>query len=881
MKTDSNSFVKSLQSCLCCRLATVIIFLVLFPLAPDAAGDSLVAGGNFLPQEMAYASSITKSETYLGYEIGNRLLTHGELIGYLRLLAAESDRIQLVETGKTHGGRPLITLIISSPENLANLESLREQHLQLADPRRSGNLNLEELPLVVGMYYSIHGNEPSGANAALLIAYHLAAGTGPEFEEFLDKTVILLDPCLNPDGLDRFANWSRNNVGKNPNPDPNTREHVEDWPGGRGNYYFFDLNRDWMLLTQPESVARLQLYHHWLPNLLFDFHEMGTASTYFFQPGVPERTHPLITPENVALTERISHYFAQALDEAGSLYFSKERFDDFYMGKASTISDLKGAVGFLFEQASSRGLLQKSKTGDISFAFTVQNQVTISLAVLEAAREQRADLLAYMRDFFEDSLEEGRNADGAGFTFSSPGDPDRAQLFAEVLQGHDIEVSRTGDGNLWFIPAEQPQYRYLQALIEQQTEFDENIFYDITAWTLPLAYNLEWEQVGKAPKLADPPPPRTLPESDLGYLIDWASLNAPRLLFDLLEEDVQVMVAKEPFTMAAEKFGYGTLFVSLAGQFEKAAQIHEILSASMEDHATRVRAVWTFLTEEGIDLGSNQLVTVKKPKILLASGGVFSSTQTGEVWHLLDVLHDYPVTLVKARQLDKLNLDEYTVLVVPGADTVEFSAELCDKLKGWVARGGSLVFLGKSAKWSIENQLVELSLLGVTEPPERTVSTEPTDPTDLAAASVAATPIPVPAPERRPFEAASDDKALTRIRGAIFDTVVDLSHPIAYGLNAMSLPVFVDEDFILAPSSSPYQTPLVFAEQPLLAGYASGENLSLMAGAAAVVVEPQGRGAVVLFGMKPVFRSYWRGTEKLLLNAILFGPLMKDAFEDG
>ena len=816
------------------------------PVAVKAAPD-------YLPPEMRYDPAITEPDAYLGYAIGTRHLTHAELLGYMRLLARESDRIQLVEIGRTHGGRPLVELVISSPENVANLEAVRRQHLLLEDPARSADVKTAEQPLVVGIYYSIHGNEPSGANAAPLIAYHLAAGTGPEMEAFLERTVVLLDPCLNPDGLDRFANWSRNHVGRNPNPDPNTREHVEDWPGGRGNYYFFDLNRDWMLLTQPESTARLGMYHRWLPNLVFDFHEMETGSTYFFQPGVPERRHPLITAENAALTEKISRYFARALDATGSLYFTEERFDDFYMGKASTMPDLKGGVGFLFEQASARGLVQKGKLGNVSFPFAIQNQVTISLAVIEAAHEEREALLDYMRAFFRDSLQEGRAAGVAGFAFSATEDPERARLFAEVLQGHGITVERVAGGGRWFVPAGQPQYRYLKALIQQETEFAENIFYDITAWTLPLAYNLEWEGLETAPKLdAGVSPAKPLQRSELGYLIDWASLNGPRALLDLMEEDIQVMVGKEAFTLDGEAFGYGTLFVPVMAQPEKASLIHTILSAATTAHAVRVHPVSTFLTEEGIDLGSNRMVTVEKPKILLASGGNFNAYETGEVWHLLDVLHDHPVTLVNARQLNKLDLDEYTALVVPGADPVEFPDELRDKVKSWVAKGGSLVLLGKSTKWAIENEWVDLSLVK--------------DPDTGSGAADG---------KRRPFEAASDDKALKRIRGAIFNTAMDPSHPVAYGFNSDELPVFVNEDFFLAPAKNPYQTPLAFAQEPLLAGYASAENLSRMAGAAAVVVEPHEKGAIVLFGINPVFRSYWRGTEKLLLNAILFAPLMK------
>lgn len=813
----------------------------------------LPAGGDYDP-------AITTPERFLGYAIGERHPTHAELSAYLRQLADESDRVLVVPYGRTHGHRPLFQLLISSPENIANSEALREQHLQLANPGKSHKLDLGKMPVVVNFNYSVHGNEPSGASAALVMAWYLAATKGDAIQALLDKTIILLDPCLNPDGLDRFANWTNNYVGRNPNADPNTREHNEDWPGGRTNYYFFDLNRDWMLLTQPESRGRIRRFHEWLPNFVLDFHEMSTDETYFFQPGVPERTHPLIPEEVSDLTERASLYFAAALDKTGSPYYSRERFDDFYMGKGSTIADLKGAIGILFEQASSRGRLQDSVNGPLSFADTIRNQVIVSLAVLEAAGELRQDFLEHTRGFFKGSLKEAEKADFAGYRFSSPGDPQRARLFADLLEQHAIEVETSGGGG-YFVPLRQPQYRYLEALVEQRVEFEENLFYDITAWTLPLAYNLQWERLGKAPKVeANENAQGRLPAGKLGYLIDWASLNAPRLLFDLMEQDIKVRVAKQPFTLAGERFGYGTVFVPLHLQPDKAEHIHAVLELGLQELGVRITPVSSFLTSEGIDLGSPGFVPLEKPRILLVAGTGTHSYTVGSIWHLLDVLHDYPVTLVSPARLGRIDFSTYTALVLPPARAGTYDKELADRLKQWTRQGGTVVCLGSATKWAIQQELVGLSLVD-TGPEEASEKEE--------------------SAERRPFEKATDDRALQRIRGAIFDTLMDPTHPLAYGLGGESLPVFVEGEDFLAPSPNAYQTPLLFKPEPLLAGYASEENLTHLAGSAGVVVESTGKGAWVLFGIDPVFRAYWRGTEKLLINALLFGPLMHTANESG
>lgn len=792
---------------------------------------------------------------YFGYEVGERHLTHAEIYGYLRVLAESSERMRLVEYGESHGHRKLVQLVVSASENMDRLETMREAHLETLSGERSVNVRSDELPLVISFYYGIHGNEPSASNAAVEVAYYLASSDDPLLVDLLKSSVILLDPILNPDGFDRFAHWANAYVGRNANPDPNTLEHNEAWPYGRTNYYWFDLNRDWMLLTQPESRGRMELYQKWLPHLVLDFHEMGTDSTYFFQPGVPERTHPLISDATYALTERVSDYLAEAFDGAGALYFTKERFDDFYPGKGSTVSDLKGAVGILFEQGSARGMIQKSENGPVSFRTAIDQQVLASMAALRAASGLRDELIAHTRNFYVESMQMAKEAGFAGYAFSAASDPARAAALAEVLRGHAIELWQTPAFGEWFVPLEQPQYRYLEALFEARTEFEQNLFYDITAWTLPLAYNVKVRRESVRPQRHDGQrsDPGFAP-SELGYVIDWASLEAPRLVLDLLEEEVLLKVAKEPFTLEGESFGYGAVFVPVSLQAEKSSRIDEMLSFA-EASGVRVVSVGTFRTEGGVDLGSNSFFRLEKPSILVLADAPLNPYETGTVWHLLDVQTDYPVTMVRRSQLDRIDLSEYTALVLPSTWGAAYDARLAERLGPWVRAGGTLVCLGNAANWAIEQKLVQTIALK-TEAAESEQSAESE-------------------PERRPFAAAADDRALERIRGAIFKALVDGSHPLAYGITEPELPVFVERETFMAPSTNVYQTPIVFAENPLLSGYASEKRLEELAGAAALVAEPVGSGAVVLFGHSPTFRAYWRGTDKLLLNALLFGREFK------
>ena len=343
----------------------------------------------YLPKGVKYDPAIPKPKDALGWGVGEWHVRHDQLVAYLKRVSAASDRMQIKVIGHTHEQRELLLLTVSSPANLARLEKIRKEHLKLSLPG-SKPQPADEQPLVLYMGYNVHGDESSAGNSALLVAYHLAAAQGPEIDRLLANSVILLDPCLNPDGLNRFAQWANSHRGKNPVGDVNHREHHAVWPAGRGNHYWFDLNRDWLLLQHPESRARIKVFHEWRPNVHTDFHEMGGHSTYFFQPGVPERKNPLTPLENVRLTEVIAGYHAKALDAIGSLYYTEERFDDYYYGKGSTYPDIHGALGILFEQASSRGHLRESPHGEFNFAFTIRNQFRIPVHLCRRIGEPRA-----------------------------------------------------------------------------------------------------------------------------------------------------------------------------------------------------------------------------------------------------------------------------------------------------------------------------------------------------------------------------------------------------------------------------------------------------------------------------------------------------------
>ena len=324
---------------------------------------------NYYLPDINYNSDIPTPESFLGYQIGEWHISHDQQLMYMRHLASLSPRMELRQHSRTYEGRPLVHIVITSERNHARLDDIQREHVALSDGSNAGNVNLDNMPAVIYQGFSIHGNEPSGANAAPLVAYYLAAAQGPEIEQLLDNLVIIFDPSYNPDGLNRFASWANTHKNKNLTADPNDREYSEAWPRGRTNHYWFDLNRDWLPVQHPESQGRIQTFHDWKPNVLTDHHEMGTNSTFFFMPGEPTRVHPLTPKMNQELTAKIGEYHVKALNEIGSLYYSGEGYDDFYYGKGSTYPDANGCIGILFEQASSRGHLQETENGLLSFHF--------------------------------------------------------------------------------------------------------------------------------------------------------------------------------------------------------------------------------------------------------------------------------------------------------------------------------------------------------------------------------------------------------------------------------------------------------------------------------------------------------------------------------
>ena len=829
--------------------------------SPDSIGRAV---HDYLPNDVTYNPDIPTPESILGANIGQWHVRHDQLIQYMTVLAEHSDRITIEETGRTHENRPLVLLTITAPSNQKNIDNIRRSHLNAI---ATGTQVNSKSPLIFYMGYSIHGNEPSGSNAALAIAYYLAAAQGERIDALLNNNIVLLDPSFNPDGLSRFAQWANMHRGKTLVADSNNREHDEGWPSGRTNHYWFDLNRDWLLLTHPESRARIKQFHRWRPHILTDFHEMGTNSTYFFQPGVRSRKNPNTPDANVTLTEALAAYHAKAFDAQGKLYFSEEAYDDFYAGKGSTYPDLHGSIGILFEQASSRGHVQESMNGPVVFSDTIANQITTTLSTFEGALVNKPAILDYQSAFVKDTKALAKKDDVAGYLVKVPADIGRFNAFISLLNQHEIKFNTitndvTFDGiafdanNAIFIPVTQPQYRLVKSVFSTQTSFENNTFYDVSTWNMALAFNLNFAAVEKRKarsiKTSDS---AILPslnianellEKAYAYAFSWQDYYAPGLLQALLEAGINVRSSTKAFTATLldntqHRFTPGSIVVPSG--LKQPDNMLAILKDNALAFGIPVYSLASGLTPQGSDIGSRSMAPVSLPKVLIVGGEGVSQYEVGEMWHYFDTRVGLPVSIVEQSKLGSALNPSYThIIFASGRYTLPNGVK--EDILQWVKQGGVLIGQKSALKYFSANNWLNIDIMSKEEIDVRF------DESNLS------------------YSDKSSLYARKLVAGAAYEASIDTSHPLFFGYEHARLPMFKTSNMVIKNDYSPFTTPAVYTKSPLMAGFSDDKMVDLIAESPAVVTEQHGNGVVIGFVDNTQFRGYWYGTNKMLSNAI-------------
>ncbi len=808
----------------------------------------------FVPDNERYNSYIPTPKSVIGHEVGEWHVTHDKLVQYMEALAAASDRIQIETRGHTFEGRPLLLLTITSPENHKNLEAIRNNHINATNDER---VDVTNQPIVVYQGFSIHGNEPSGSNAAMAVAYYLAASLKQETQELLDNTVILFDPSFNPDGLQRFAYWANTNKSTHLNPDPNDREYSEVWPGGRTNHYWFDMNRDWLPVQLPESRARIATFHKWLPNILTDHHEMGTNSSFFFQPGIQSRTHPLTPKLNQELTKEIGGFHVEALDKIGSLYYSEESFDDFYYGKGSTFPDINGGIGILFEQASSRGHIQESENGVLTFPFTIRNQYTAAMSTLKAAKNMRVKLKSYQQDFYANARKE--SAKEKAIVFGDAKDAAKTYHLAEVLKRHQVKIHEIASdfsmngknfrkGYSYIVPMNQKNQRLVKAMFDVRTTFQDSLFYDVSAWTFNHAFGVDYAENVSLSKAGAEVKVLKMKEgavsrSTYGYLMPWNEYYAPKALHGILAKGIRAKVSLKNFSNAGKAYDYGTIFIPAQNQDLNADELFSFLRKVADESHVEIIGVATGLNE-GIDLGSNNFKNITPPKVAILVGNGMTSYDAGEIWHLFDQRFEMQITKLDMSYAGRTDLSKYTTIIVP--NSYNENTAVVSNLKEWVRKGGVLIGYRNAINW-----LSDASFMNV----------------DIKKSSIDSV-------DNVSFENRSNQSGAQVIGGAIFEAKLDRSHPVNFGIKNDKIALFRNTTLFLSPDKKSFNNPIQYTDTPLLSGYISKENLKVLEGSVPFKAQRMGRGRVLVFTDNTNFRAFWYGTNKLLMNAVFFGNHM-------
>ncbi len=814
----------------------------------------------------ATAQSSLSPEAILGYTPGARFTPSYKVVNYFRAVAqAKPATVKVEKYGETYEGRELIVAFIGSPENIGRLEAIRMNNLRLAGIIKDNVPADLNAPAIVWLSYNVHGNEPSSTEAAMLTLFALADENNAKAKEWLKNTVVVIDPCQNPDGRDRYVNWYTTTVGKSYNPDPQSREHNEPWPYGRTNHYNFDLNRDWAWQTQKESQERIKNYNRWLPEVHVDLHEQGYNDHYYFAPAV-EPYHKVITQWQRDFQVQIGRNNAKYFDENGWLYFTKEVFDLFYPSYGDTYPTYNGAVGMTYEQAGiEAGLGVQTTEGDtLTLAQRAQHHFTTSMATIETSSANAARLIKEFKKFFDDNIA------GAGMEYKTyvltAKDPNKLKEITKLLDANGINYGTTtsssfrgynyfsgkdenyvSDGFQLALTALQPKGKMASVLFEPFSSLSDSATYDITAWSIPYAYGVKAyavkEKLDIAPyKEADAISPVA---SAYGLLIPYTSFTASKLLADLLQEGVKVRFSLNPFIYQGKSFDRGTLIILRANN---TAGWNDVVNAACKKYGIQPVKVESGFMDAGADFGSEAIHFIKKPRIAFLSGKQTYNSSSGEVWSYFDNELGYPATALNAESLDDINLSLYDVLVIPDGSYAAFAERsVSEKLYQFAKNGGRII--------AMESGAAKLSRMDWTGFKLREDKTDSSLNSDSAIAD-------------RKYAGFQRAEVSNNIPGAIYRMTLDNTHPLAFG--------YPDFYYTLKQDSRIYDymkdgwNTGTLNSTAYVSGFVGSNIRPKLKNGMLAGTKNIGDGSIVIFSDDLLFRLFWQSGKQLFANALFF-----------
>lgn len=816
------------------------------------------------------SAQVQSPDQFLGYKIGTRYTPHWKVVSYVQHVAAQvPEMVKFQEYGQTNEGRPLVVVFVSAKENINSLEAIRMNSLRLAGLTRDKMAPLENGPAIVWMSYNVHGNETSSSEAAMLTLYSLVDPSNSKTKEWLKNTVVIIDPCMNPDGRDRYVNWFNSVVGKEANPRMETREHREPWPGGRSNHYNFDLNRDWAWQVQVESQQRIKLYNQWMPQVHVDFHEQGINEPYYFAPAA-EPYHEVISPWQREFQNSIGRNHARYFDANGWLFFTKLRFDLFYPSYGDTYPMYNGSIGMTYEQGghSAGGAAAITEEGDtLTLHDRMMHHYTTSLSTVELASANAGKLNSEFRKFFSKGVTAGYGEYKTFVIKNQPKDAERFQSLIQLLQKNGIEYGTGtggGKGYSYFngkeesftitegdlvISAFQPRSAMVQVLFEPKSKLSDSATYDITAWSLPYAYGLTAyaakDRIIASPYKA-PAAPVNAGYEAYAYVIKWNGVNSAKAVGQLLQKGVTLRYSEVPFTIKGEKFDRGSVIVMKTSNQSMGSLLWKHVKDACDASGVYAYPVATGFVDEGGDFGSDLVHPFKLKRVVLLTGEGVNSNAAGEIWHFFDRQLNYPLNLVLANDFGRINWEQTDVVIMPdGYYRFLNDKSSADQLKEWISKGGKLI--------ALEGAVGAISKLDWGIKAKKQDDTDKKDVYD---------PLKI-------YENRERDYIRNITPGSIYKVTLDPSHPLAFGYPNYYYTLKQDDVIYEFFNDNGWNVGVVKKEAQL-AGFVGTKLKDKLKDGLLFGVQDIGRGSVVYFTDDILFRSFWENGKLMLCNAVFF-----------
>ena len=810
----------------------------------------------FFTLQLTFAQELKTPSEFLGYELGSQFSRHADVVNYFRHVADNSSLVNYHTYGKTNERRPLTYAVISSEANINKLENIRESHLTKAG---IGNQETNSEIAIVWLSYNVHGNEASSTEASMKTLYNLIT----EKKDWLENTVVIIDPCVNPDGRDRYANWYNQVKAEPYNIFQEAAEHHEPWPGGRPNHYLFDLNRDWAWATQIETRERLKVYNQWLPHIHVDFHEQGINDPYYFAPAA-EPFHEVITPFQRDFQTRIGKNHAKYFDEEGWLYFTGERFDLLYPSYGDTYPTYMGAIGMTYEQAGHgrAGLGIKTDEGYIlTLKDRLEHHFTTGLSTVEVASKNASELNNEFQNYFSNNDFEYRS-------YALKGGQDKITALQELLDRHDIKYSYSTtekvngysfknnskgslatDNNTLIVSTNQPKGKMVKVLFEPKTKLVDSLTYDITAWSLPYAYGLDAVASDKlitgSEKTGFSEIKNSANPNAAGYITKWNSMQDARFLSELVKNDLKVRFSEVPFESNGKKFEPGSLIIAKSDN----RKIEDFDSKVVEIANSFERQLLTAETSfagSGPDFGSSDIKILNNQKVALLKGNEVSSLNFGEVWYFFEQDLNYPVTPIETNYFNRVDLSDFDVLIMPEGWYTEFlNEDNLERISSWVNSGGKLIAIGEAVSNFVDKEGYGIKENQSTEKDSMEVK-----------------------PNLVPYAKRERESIKNLITGSIIETKLDNTHPLAFG--------YEDTYFSLKLNSNSYALlnegyNIAYIEEPnIVSGFAGSEAIKKLNNSMVFGEVPMGDGSVIYMVDNPLFRAFWENGKLFFVNAIFF-----------